>query len=739
MAIPWNSFSVYLILFVVLFSSFFLRQFQCTKLKDLQPTPEVLRAFRDWLEKTCDVYPKTPICQKGHFTDQDVLKFFRDAQDLERLCQQPWTTCAEHDTLLRINAPYINNEPRKGPDLPNLFLRYCPASLKFVNISHNVYQGKFPAHFHSCRGLHTLDLSYNQFNGPIPPQIERLTKLQTLDLSHNQLEGEIPHWINSLDKLRYLYLSHNKFTGNVPSELGQLKDLRVLDLSSNQLTGRVPDIPVFRKLNLMRAFANNSGLCGWIQPPCPEDVKNVPPPKPPVPKESVPKPPVVQHRPAPKPSADQPKPLVDPKTRHDPVSSVEKPPDSDYDAAEPALDSPVNVTSQPSGIAMSMATKKSKSPARVILIIVGIVVVVVVLPLLYIFRLCCRRPDLFPAFLRGNEYKFTVAMLKAATMDFDEENHIGMDTRYDVYRGILVDDRQVAVKVVRKELRQEIRTSFVDDCKMLLRVEHENIVRVLGWCGKKKCLAVVMELMGNGSLETWLLDPNNPPSWSQRLRIALQVGNAVSYLHKNWPNVHCNVKSSNILLDEDFSAYISDFEIQNSDGSCNGFSAMVYSYGVLLLELLINRRPVKYFLPRLRKGFPASAYAMIDPVMQKRAKNRAQALQLMDVALACTAGSPEQRPGMNQILGMLQRVKNLTWVVHEIKRPLKRRGEHAEPSRAARHKMQKSTVMESMNAKTMKKTKKDSRAPSKPSSAHRSGKSKKVKPLNKFNTGDHGF
>eukprot|EP01018_Ginkgo_biloba_P013284 Gb_21908 [translate_table: standard] len=497
--------------------------------------------------------------------------------------------------------------------------------------------------------------------------------LRLVNFSHNRLTGSIPREFFRCSGLQVLDLSHNSFSGPLPSGIQRLKQLRTLDLKYNKLSGEVEDSAYFRRFGV-ESF-EHSGLCGWIQPPCGEDRKK---------------------------------------------KYGERIP---YVKSKPILAEAIVFADGP--------RQRFQLKVRKIALISGCSVLgfllVLVLPLVYIIGLYFRRPDRLPGCLRDKfKHRFTVAMLKAATMDFAHENYIGMGSQYEVYRGVLADGREVVIKFVRKEGREQIRTSFVRNFREITKLEHENLVRVLGWCGKKDFLAVVMELMDNGSLENWLRDPNNPPSWPQHLQIALQVAEALSYLHKHWPSVGFDLKSRNILLDQNFDAHIADFQLQTSDGYENCSASKVYSYGALLLELMTNKKPTEDFIGRIRKRFPSKAQSMIDPFIMNttKDKDKDQILQLMDVALICTVDSSSKRPSMEKLLGMLSKVRKSRWPLH-IKPAFKRREQHAESSGAH-------------NKKKPKKGNKDCKLLSKPPAIQGLELGKNVRAVDNFHVGKHG-
>lgn len=225
----------------------------------------------------------------------------------------------------------------------------------------------------------------------------------------------------------------------------------------------------------------------------------------------------------------------------------------------------------------------------------------------------------------GSVKTFTLAEIERATKRFDDSRIIGEGGFGRVYEGTLEDGTRVAVKALKRDDQQGGR-EFLAEVEMLGRLHHRNLVKLIGICTEEtRCL--VYELIPNGSVESHLhgVDKQTAPlDWSARVKIALGAARALAYLHEDSsPRViHRDFKSSNILLEHDFTPKVSDFGLARTamDGGNEPVSTRVmgtfgyvapeyamtghllvksdvYSYGVVLLELLTGRKPVDMLQP----------------------------------------------------------------------------------------------------------------------------------------------
>ncbi|RVW29852.1 Receptor kinase-like protein Xa21 [Vitis vinifera] len=149
-----------------------------------------------------------------------------------------------------------------------------------------------------------------------------------------------------------------------------------------------------------------------------------------------------------------------------------------------------------------------------------------------------------------------------ATNDFSEANILGVGSFGSVFKGILSEGTLVAVKVLNLQLEGAFK-SFDAECKVLARVRHRNLVKVISSCSNPELRALALQYMPNGSLEKWLYSFNYCFSLFQRVSIMVDVALALEYLHHGQaePVVHCDLKPSNVLLDDEMVAHVGDFGI----------------------------------------------------------------------------------------------------------------------------------------------------------------------------------
>ncbi|THG23110.1 hypothetical protein TEA_028703 [Camellia sinensis var. sinensis] len=226
---------------------------------------------------------------------------------------------------------------------------------------------------------------------------------------------------------------------------------------------------------------------------------------------------------------------------------------------------------------------------------------------------------------------FTLRDLEIATNRFSKENIIGEGGYGVVYQGHLINGTPVAVKNLLNNLGQAEK-EFSVEVEAIGHVRHKNLVRLLGYCIEGTHRLLVYEYVNNGNLEQWLhgaMRQHGYLTWEARMKILLGTAKALAYLHEAIePKViHRDIKSSNILIDDDFNAKISDFGLAKLLGAGTthittrvmgtfGYVAPeyansgllneksdVYSFGVVLLEAITGRDPVDY-------GRPAHQYEL---------------------------------------------------------------------------------------------------------------------------------
>ncbi|PON86599.1 Serine/threonine protein kinase [Trema orientale] len=304
--------------------------------------------------------------------------------------------------------------------------------------------------------------------------------------------------------------------------------------------------------------------------------------------------------------------------------------------------------------------------------------------------------------------EFTLAELAAATNDFSLENKLGAGSFGVVYRGKLSDGREVAIKrgeTGQKKKYQEKETAFESELAFLSRLHHKHLVRLVGYCEEKEERLLVYEYMKNGALYDHLHDKNNVEksssflnSWKVRIKIALDAARGIEYLHNYAvpPIIHRDIKSSNILIDANWTAKVSDFGLSllgpesgrdfrptkaagtvgYIDPEYYGLNVLtaksdVYGLGVVLLELLTGKRAI--FKNGEDGGTPISVVDFAVPaimvgelvkVLDQRVGppelNEAEAVELVAyTAMHCVNLEGKERPTMTDIVANLERALTL--------------------------------------------------------------------------------
>ncbi|KAK4493162.1 hypothetical protein RD792_017987 [Penstemon davidsonii] len=284
---------------------------------------------------------------------------------------------------------------------------------------------------------------------------------------------------------------------------------------------------------------------------------------------------------------------------------------------------------------------------------------------------------------------FSYNELKVATNNFHQSKKIGRGGFGTVYKGILQNGTQIAVKTLSTESKQGLR-EFLTEIDTISDVKHPNLVEILGCCVHGPNKILVYEYLENNSIDRALLDPRRSIKldWEKRSAICMGTARGLAYLHEELvPHiVHRDVKASNILLDKDFQPKIGDFglaklfpdditHISTKVAGTTGYlapeyvlggqltmKADVYSFGVLTLEVVSGRSSAytnyggayKLLVEWAWELYEAEKLLdLVDPGLEEFPEN--EVLRYMKVALFCTQATASRRPLMSQVIEMLSK------------------------------------------------------------------------------------
>ncbi|KAI5669844.1 hypothetical protein M9H77_19697 [Catharanthus roseus] len=433
--------------------------------------------------------------------------------------------------------------------LPSCFSKI--QSLKTFAINGNKLSGIIPpAFFGNSLSLMELDLSNNLFIGPLPAEIGRLENIIYFNVSYNNFSGQIPATLGDCSKLELLNMQNNFFTGKIPLKLASLNAIEVLDLSQNKLTGEIPkDLERLQNLNYLNLTYNN--LEGEV------------------PKNGV--------------FGNSSQVILDGNFR--------------LCGGIPELRLP------------SCPIHKKTKKNRTLLIIISstmsslFAMILISSMFLYFYRRSRHQKNESSSIPSGkdNFLRISYHELQRTTNGFSQENIIGTGNFGVVYKGQL--DQQggklVAIKVLDLT-KTGVSKSFKAECNALKNIRHRNLVSLLTYCSSTDSKgndfkALIYEFMENGSLDMWL----HPKTLNEsrlrnlnvlsRLNIAIDVASALQYLHHHcgFVIVHCDLKSSNILLDSDLTAHVGDFGLAkllpkiSIASSGNGISSSIAVKGTI--------------------------------------------------------------------------------------------------------------------------------------------------------------
>ncbi|XP_052287221.1 receptor kinase-like protein Xa21 [Citrus sinensis] len=412
--------------------------------------------------------------------------------------------------LVRLSELHVDHNKLSGP-IPACFGNLN--SLRNLSLGSNELSSFIPSTFWNLNNILSFDFSSNSLNGSLPLDIGNMKVVVEINLSRNYLTGDIPTTIGGLTNLQLLSLENNRLHGPIPESFGALTSLESLDLSVNNLSGVIP-ISLEKLVYLKDLNLSFNRLEGEI--PSGGSFANF---------------------------------------------SAQSFMGNDLLCGSPHLQVP-----------LCKSSPHQKSSKNVILLGVVLPLSVFIIAILLALGI-----GLITRYRKGNTElsnievnmspqamwrRFSYRELLLATDHFSEKSLIGIGSFGTVYKGRFLDGMEVAIKVFHLQFDGALK-SFDAECEVLKSVRHRNLVKIISSCSNGNFKALVLEYMANGSLEKCLYSSNRSLDIFQRLSIMIDVALALEYLHFGYSNpvVHCDIKPSNILLDDDMVAHLSDFGI----------------------------------------------------------------------------------------------------------------------------------------------------------------------------------
>ncbi|OWM63595.1 MDIS1-interacting receptor like kinase 2-like [Punica granatum] len=580
-------------------------------------------------------------------------------------------------TSLKISNNYITGE------IPEEIAQ--SSLLHFLDLSSNLLEGRIKSELGNLRSLFNLTLSHNNLSGEIPQAIGTLPDLAYLDLAGNSLTGPIPRTLGDCLKMLYLNLSRNNLDGSIPEEFGKLLSLQMgLDLSKNSLSGEIPSqIGNLIKLEVLNISYNH--LVG----PIPSTFDNLDSLR------SV----DVSHN-----SLEGPLPNN---------KAFQEMPIQSFEGNKGLCTNdhtPAGLTICPVAIKNGEDSKRG----RILLVMVPIAGASVILAILVgVLYACCHEKAITGArrasgdsSQNGNNLfdiwsydgKLVYGDINEATEGFDSKYCIGTGGSGSVYKAELSTGQVVAVKRLHSFYQCRDRRTFESEIQVLNKTLHRNIVKLLGFCAREEKSILVYEYLSRGSLGNILRNKAEAMEldWDKRVNVIKGVANAIHYMHYDCspPVIHRDISSSNVLLDSDFEAHVSDFGtarlLKFDSWTWTGVAGTygyiapelaytmkvtekcdVYSFGVVALETLMGRHPAEMMCSIASsspgpQSSPSSSSAMLsllqeytehmpleDMLDERLPAPRPETIEeiatIVRLAFACLNSNPQLRPTMQQV------------------------------------------------------------------------------------------
>ncbi|KAG6707122.1 hypothetical protein I3842_06G015900 [Carya illinoinensis] len=619
------------------------------------------------------------------------------------------------------------------------------SNLENLVLHHNNLSGRIPSYLSNCSRLSLIDFDLNLLSGPIPGSLGNLKYLQKLALDHNQLIGEHgdqdPNFISSLTNcripksignfsifLKRIYASRSQIRGHIPNEIGSLTGLTELILWSNDLMGNIPStlggmenllqmlyldsnklnssIPIsiwnlenllflnlssnslggylssYMRKNIIGAFESlryldlsNNSFQGIILESSENlkglDILNV----------------SFNNLSGAIPKSLEALSYLKYLNLSFNVLSGEIPSDGPFAnfTAKSFIGNKALCGNPTFGVPTCLGHSQGSRVKHNLL--------KYIVPAVVTRRESKKQVSSALNPLPGLEHRMiSYQEISQGTNNFCESNLLGAGSFGSVYKGALSDGTIVAIKVLNLQSANAFK-SFDVECNVLRTIRHMNLVKVVSTCSNPEFRALVLQYMSNGSLERWLYSYNYCLNLLQRISIMLDVAYALDYLHHGQlePVVHCDLKPSNILLDEDMIAQVGDFGIakilieskeatQTKTLGTLGYiapatkekclSKQTLSYGIILLEIITRKKPTDNMFAGeltlrhwINASFQNAMVEIVDAGLLMIEEGRDPiALQsiiasIMELGFRCSEELPNERIDIKDVIVNLNKIK----------------------------------------------------------------------------------
>ncbi|XP_044497502.1 receptor kinase-like protein Xa21 [Mangifera indica] len=512
-------------------------------------------------------------------------------------------------------------------------------TLRKLFLGFNKLTSFIPSNLWNLKDILYFDLSSNFLNGSLPLEIENLKVAINIDLSRNLISGSIPIAIGSLENLQNLSLAFNRLQGSIPETFGKLTSLEFLDLSSNILSGSIPKsleaLIYLKYLNL--SFNQLSG-------------------------------------------------------------EIPKGGSFGNFTSESFMGNLALCGSSKQHVPPCKTTTSGKSSSRKVILLIAlplsITLTLAVFVIIIVSMKCGKKRTRPPTHVEMHPLhtwrRISYEEIVRATNGFSENNLLGRGSYGSVFRGRLHDGMEVAVKIFNSHFE-----SFEVECAVMSNIRHRNLVKIISSCSNYDFKSLILEYMPNGSLEKCLYSDDNVLDISNRLNIMIDVASALEYLHFGYsvPVIHCDLKPSNVLLDENMVAHLSDFGIAKllgEEGSMTqtqtlatiGYMAPeygregkisrqgdVYSYGIMLMETFTRKKPTDEIFTEgmtlrswVGEALCSTVMQVLDTNLLRRDDEHFSSKEecmssILSLAMDCTRESPQYRIDIKEVITRLIKIK----------------------------------------------------------------------------------